>query len=121
MATFLPPIANFLGHQDGKHIVATITVYFHPARSAGSMEEAVILGIMAFCYAVFISVSSMAVSVFCETQLGLIEYVFSKTYSRIQARSMIMLLDLPKRVSLELLTRPKHNVQLHFERLLTQH
>lgn len=78
MATFLPPIANFLGHQDGKHVVATITVYFHPARSAGSMEEAVILGIIAFCYAVFISISSMAVSVFCETQLGLIEYVFLK-------------------------------------------
>ena len=73
LATFLPPIANFLGHQDGKHMVATITVYFHPARSAGSMEEAALLGIMAFCYAVFISVSSMAVSVFCETQLGLIE------------------------------------------------
>jgi hypothetical protein len=56
-------------------MVATITVYFHPARSAGSMEEAVLLGTMAFCYAVFISVFSMAVSVFCETQLGLIEYV----------------------------------------------
>lgn len=54
-------------------MVATITVYFHPARSAGSMEEAAILGFLAFCYAVFISVSSMAVSVFCETQLGLIE------------------------------------------------
>jgi hypothetical protein len=73
MGTFLPPIANFLGHQDGKHMVATITVYFHPARSAGSMAEAAMLGIAAFCYAVFISVSSMAVSVLCETQLGLIE------------------------------------------------
>jgi hypothetical protein len=73
MATFLPPIANFLGHQDGKHMVATITVYFHPARSAGSMEEAAMLAIAAFCYAVFISVSSMAVAVFFETQLDMIE------------------------------------------------
>ena len=73
MAIFLPPIANFLGHQDGKHMVATITVYFHPSRSAGSMIEAAILGSIAFCYAVFISVSSMAVSVFFDTQLGLIE------------------------------------------------
>lgn len=73
MATFLPPVANYLGHQDGKHMVATITVYFHPARSAGSMEEAALLGIAAFCYALFISVSSMAVSVLCETQLGMIE------------------------------------------------
>lgn len=54
-------------------MVATITVYFHPARSSGSMIEAAILGISAFLYAVFISVSSMAVSVYCETQLGLIE------------------------------------------------
>ncbi|KAF7920641.1 hypothetical protein BELL_0293g00090 [Botrytis elliptica] len=73
MATFSPHLANFLGQQDGKHMVATITVYFHPARSSGSMIEAAILGISAFLYAVFISVSSMAVSVYCETQLGLIE------------------------------------------------
>ena len=73
MATFSPHLANFLGHQDGKHMVATITVYFHPARSAGSMAEAAMLGIAAFLYAVFISVSSMAVSVLCESQLGYIE------------------------------------------------
>lgn len=73
LATFSPHLAKFLGHQDGKHMVATITVYFHPARSSGSMIEAAILGISAFLYAVFISVSSMAVSVYCETQLGLIE------------------------------------------------
>src|ERR1700678_157746 len=54
-------------------MAATITVYFHPARSAGSMEEAALLGVAAFCYALFISVSSMAVSVLCETQLGMIE------------------------------------------------
>lgn len=73
MATLLPPIASFLGHQDGKHMVATITVYFHPARSAGSMVEAAMLGAAAFCYALFISVSSMAVSVLCETKLDMIE------------------------------------------------
>jgi hypothetical protein len=53
MFTFLPPLAKFLGNQDGKHIVATITVYFHPARSAGSMEEAAILGFAAFLYGRF--------------------------------------------------------------------
>jgi hypothetical protein len=73
MATFLPPLANFLGHQDGKHVVATITVYFHPARSAGSMEEAALLGFGAFLYATFIGISSMATSTFFETQLHLIE------------------------------------------------
>ena len=71
--TFLPPLANFLGHQDGKHMVATITVYFHPARSAGSMTEAGLLGVAAFLYATFVSISSMATSVFFETQMDLIE------------------------------------------------
>jgi gas vesicle protein len=64
LATFVPFIAGILGKNDGKHIVATITVYFHPARSAGSMLEAVILAFAAFAYASFISFSSMAVSAF---------------------------------------------------------
>ena len=54
-------------------MVATIVVYFHPGRSAGSMIEADIFGIIAFLYATLISISSMAVSVLCESQLGLIE------------------------------------------------
>jgi hypothetical protein len=73
MGTFIPLISNWLGNQDGKHIVATIVVYFHPGRSAGSMIEADMLGVIAFVYATFISIASMAVSVICESQLGLIE------------------------------------------------
>lgn len=64
LATFVPPIAGLLGKNDGKHMVATITVYFHPARSAGSMAEATILALIAFVYAAFVSFTSMAVSVF---------------------------------------------------------
>jgi gas vesicle protein len=67
LATFVPLIAGLLGKNDGKHIVATITVYFHPARSAGSMLEAVILAFGAFLYAAFVSFSSMAVSVYFGT------------------------------------------------------
>jgi gas vesicle protein len=64
LATFVPQIAALLGKNDGKHIVATITVYFHPARTAGSMLEAVILAFAAFLYAAFVSFSSMAVSAY---------------------------------------------------------
>lgn len=64
LATLVPVIAGFLGKQDGKHIVATVTVYFHPARSAGSMHEATILASVAFLYATFISFTSMGVSIF---------------------------------------------------------
>lgn len=63
MATFIPLIAGLLGKQDGKHMVATITVYFHPARSKGSMIEAMICAALAFVYAVFISFSSMGVAI----------------------------------------------------------
>jgi len=64
LATFLPPFSNWLGKQDGKHIVATITVYFHPARSTGSMHEATILALLAFLYAMVVSFTSMGVSIF---------------------------------------------------------
>jgi hypothetical protein len=36
LATFWLPFAEFLGKSDGMHLVATVAVYFHPARSMGS-------------------------------------------------------------------------------------
>jgi len=72
LATFLPFIAAFLGQQDGKHMVATITVYFHPARSRGSMFEAILLAALAFLYAVFICFTSMGVSILFGRNLDMI-------------------------------------------------
>ncbi|KAJ9223066.1 hypothetical protein DTO169C6_4540 [Paecilomyces variotii] len=72
LATFIPAIAAFLGHQDGKHVVATITVYFHPARSMGSMFKALICAFLAFLYAAFISLTSMCVAMFFEDTLDLL-------------------------------------------------
>ncbi|KAI0171091.1 Fusaric acid resistance protein-like-domain-containing protein [Pestalotiopsis sp. NC0098] len=61
--TFYAPFAALLGPMDGKHIVATIAVYFHPARSAGSQVEAAAIAIVAVLYAMFIGTLSMATSV----------------------------------------------------------
>lgn len=72
LATFLPFIAAFLGQQDGKHMVATITVYFHPARSRGSMFEAILLAALAFLYAVLICFTSMGVSILFGRTLDMI-------------------------------------------------
>ena len=72
LATFVPAIAGLLGPQDGKHMVATITVYFHPARSQGSMFEAIILAAAAFLYAVFICFTSMGVSILFGRTLDLL-------------------------------------------------
>lgn len=63
LGTFWSPAARFLGPMDGKHIVATIVTYFHPARTAGSQIEAVAIAIIAVCYAMLIGVCSMATSV----------------------------------------------------------
>lgn len=63
LGTFLPALAAFLGHQDGKHIMATVTVYFHPARSQGNMFEALVCAAVAFLYAAFVSLASMGVTV----------------------------------------------------------
>lgn len=40
LVTFVPAISGIIGHsQDSKHMVATVTVWFHPARTIGSMHE----------------------------------------------------------------------------------
>lgn len=72
LATFVPAIAGLLGQQDGKHMVATITVYFHPARSQGSMFEAILCAAVAFIYAVIVCFSSMGVSIFFARTLDLL-------------------------------------------------
>lgn len=77
MGTLLPPLAQFLGKQDGKHIVATIAVYFHPARSTGSMEQGILLGVAAFIYATLISISSMAVSVFIGSKAHIVGLAYT--------------------------------------------
>lgn len=71
MATFIPALSAFLGHQDGKHMVATVTVYFHPARSQGSMYRALICALLAFCYSAFLSITSMLVENFFQDSLDL--------------------------------------------------
>ncbi|KAK1812786.1 hypothetical protein LTR12_012813 [Friedmanniomyces endolithicus] len=63
LATFVPAISGAIGNrQDSKHMVATVTVWFHPARSIGSMHEATILAMIALCYSGLVSFTSMAIS-----------------------------------------------------------
>ncbi|RPB29574.1 hypothetical protein L211DRAFT_26091 [Terfezia boudieri ATCC MYA-4762] len=48
-----------LGKSDGKHMAATIAVYFHPARTQGSMFQAIMYAFVVLIYSTFISVASM--------------------------------------------------------------
>ncbi|KAI1081141.1 Fusaric acid resistance protein-like-domain-containing protein [Whalleya microplaca] len=77
MGTFYRPAAEFLGPMDGKHIVATISVYFHPARTAGSQMEAVAIAVVAVCYAMFIGTLSMATSVLFGSVLDMVELSYA--------------------------------------------
>ncbi|KAG5922879.1 hypothetical protein E4U42_005178 [Claviceps africana] len=72
LATFVGPLSDFLGRPDGKHVVATITVYFHAARSAGSMMEATLIAMLTVAYAETISILSMVTSVLVGSKLGLV-------------------------------------------------
>ncbi|KAK4168938.1 Fusaric acid resistance protein-like-domain-containing protein [Cladorrhinum sp. PSN259] len=72
LATFWSPISGWLGRPDGKHVVATLTVYFHPARSAGSMIEAVLIAMVAIAYAETVSILSMVTSVVVGGGLNLV-------------------------------------------------
>ncbi|KAL4801414.1 transcriptional regulator of RNA polII, SAGA, subunit-domain-containing protein [Aspergillus unguis] len=77
LATFVPLLTALLGHQDSKHMVATITVYFHPARSQGSMFKALICAFLAFIYTAFVSITiplghAIVLIVFCGGGLGFI-------------------------------------------------
>ncbi|KAM3499656.1 hypothetical protein MY10362_007093 [Beauveria mimosiformis] len=69
LATFSPFLSGFLGDRDGKHIVATLTVFFHPARTTGSMIEAILVAIAAVICANIVCVLSMVVAVFSRKQL----------------------------------------------------
>ncbi|KAH6985778.1 Fusaric acid resistance protein-like-domain-containing protein [Ilyonectria sp. MPI-CAGE-AT-0026] len=71
MGTFFPPLSNFLGNRDGKHVTATLTVYFHPARTVGSMLEAVLIAIVAVIYAEVVSLLSMGIAILFRAQLGI--------------------------------------------------
>ncbi|KIV85073.1 hypothetical protein PV11_00808 [Exophiala sideris] len=73
LATFVPPLSHLFGRQNSKHMVATITVYFHPARSLGSMLDAFLLAATAFLYTAVISLLSMSVAAFFSDVVHLIE------------------------------------------------
>lgn len=75
--TLWEPLSDFLGKPDGKHVVATITVYFHPARTAGSMIEGTLIAIVAVCYAEIVSVASMATSVFFGSALHMVAVAYT--------------------------------------------
>ncbi|KAK7203452.1 Fusaric acid resistance protein-like-domain-containing protein [Myxozyma melibiosi] len=93
LVVFSSHISSIYGVSDGKHLAATASVYFHAARSVGSMIEATIYAEIALLYSAALSSCSMLVSnlffkldmisvghfivlvVFCAGGLGSIAYM----------------------------------------------
>ncbi|ODQ65942.1 hypothetical protein NADFUDRAFT_24043 [Nadsonia fulvescens var. elongata DSM 6958] len=96
LVVFIPPISQYLGRGDGKHLAATVAVYFHPARSIGSMNQSLIFVVISLSYSFTLSVLSMITSlyftnkgsryvgflidivVFCAGGLGMISFMKQK-------------------------------------------
>lgn len=64
LAVFLGPLSELLGRHDGKHLVANIIIWFHPARSVGSMHKATVFALLAFIFATAFSYVCMSISAF---------------------------------------------------------
>jgi hypothetical protein len=73
LATLIPQLSDLFGAENSKHMIATITVYFHPARSLGSMLDALVLATSAFLYVALVSFLSMSAAVLFADKIHLIE------------------------------------------------
>lgn len=92
LAVYTPVGRVLFGHSDNKHMIATVVVYFHPARTAGSMTEAIIFVFYSLLYSLITASTCMVLSVllisydlrwlsylmslviFCGAGLGVIAY-----------------------------------------------
>ncbi|KAK9434473.1 Fusaric acid resistance protein-like-domain-containing protein [Lipomyces doorenjongii] len=64
LTVFSTTISSLLGSGDGKHLTATVTVYFHPSRTIGSMIEAFTFAELALVYSTILSCCSMVTAAF---------------------------------------------------------
>lgn len=64
MAVYWGPFRRFLGNTDSKHVAATTAVYFHPARTKGSMHQLILFVLFSLTYSFVVSLSCRSVSAY---------------------------------------------------------
>lgn len=64
MGVYWTPFDNFLGVTDSKHVVATTAVYFHPARTKGSMHQLIVFVIISLLFSFLVSLFCRSISTF---------------------------------------------------------
>lgn len=64
MGVYWGPFNRFLGNTDSKHVVATTAVYFHPARTKGSMHQLLLFVLLSLAYSFVVSLVCRSVSTY---------------------------------------------------------
>lgn len=64
LGTYWGPFNAFLGNTDSKHVVATTAVYFHPARTKGSMHQLLLFVLLLLLFSFVVSLTCRSISAF---------------------------------------------------------
>ncbi|GEQ70697.1 hypothetical protein JCM33374_g4376 [Metschnikowia sp. JCM 33374] len=62
LGVYYSPFSSLLGNTDSKHVAATASVYFHPARTKGSMHQSFLFVLMSLSFTFILSFSCRSVS-----------------------------------------------------------
>ncbi|OBA19887.1 hypothetical protein METBIDRAFT_79224 [Metschnikowia bicuspidata var. bicuspidata NRRL YB-4993] len=62
LGVYYAPFSSLLGNTDSKHVAATASVYFHPARTKGSMHQLFLFVLLSLLFTFILSVCSRCVS-----------------------------------------------------------
>lgn len=62
LGVYWEPFSDLLGNTDSKHVVATVAVYFHPARTKGSMHQLVLFVVVSLLFSMVVSLLCRSIS-----------------------------------------------------------
>lgn len=84
MGVYWSPFSNILGNTDSKHVVATTSVYFHPARTKGSMHQLVVFVLISLTFSFAVSLMCRSIStLFFTNGQGNVSYAIDLVVSSI--------------------------------------
>ncbi|RCK61022.1 Uncharacterized protein C26F1.08c [Candida viswanathii] len=64
LGVYYTPFDEWLGGTDSKHVIATVAVYFHPARTKGSMTQTLMFVAISIVYSITVSLGCRFISAF---------------------------------------------------------
>lgn len=64
LGVYWGPFNHLLGNTDSKHVVATAAVYFHPARTKGSMHQLLVFVLISLTFSFVVSLTCRSISTY---------------------------------------------------------